>query len=123
MKISDILKARNAIASIYSDKLSSKLAYKFTKFLKGTETEENFYREKMQDILKKYGEVDEYGNLTEANNGVKIRSDKRNECFSAIADLESTEVDKPEIFFTIEELDEVKLSTEAMVGIFDFVKE
>lgn len=37
MKIIEILKARKAIASIYADKISAKLAYKFTKFLRETD--------------------------------------------------------------------------------------
>lgn len=123
MKITEILKARSAVASIYSEKIPAKLAYKFTKFLKETDTEEDFYKEKLQGIMNEYGEKDENGNFVEVNNGIKIKDSEKEKCFSEVLELESTDIDKPRTAFSIDEFDEIKLSTEVMIALFAFIKE
>ena len=123
MKITEILKARSAVASIYTEKLPSKLAYKFTKFIKETDAEEDFYKERLQSILKEYGEKDENGKYVEVTNGIKIKDAEKGECFAAVAELEATEVDTPKTRFSIDEFDDIKLSTEVMVALFAFIEE
>lgn len=123
MKITEILKARVAVASIYTEKLPSKLAYKFTKFIKETDTEEDFYKEKLQGIMKEYGEKGKDGKYVEVNNGIKIKDADKEKCFAAVAELEATEVDTPKTKFSIDEFDDIKLSTEVMVALFAFIEE
>lgn len=123
MKLIELLEARFSIHSLSKEKMPVKLAYRFTKFLKETNTEEDFYKEKLQEILLKYGEKDENGNYVVTPTGRKIREDAKDECFAAVVELESTEVDKPDISFTINELGELKMSPETMNSLFAFIKE
>lgn len=123
MKITEILEARKAVLSIYTEKLPSKLAYKFTKFLKETNTEEEFYKEKLQGIMKEYGEKDDSGKYIEVNNGIKIKDADKEKCIMAVVELEATEVDVPKTKFTIDEFGDIKLSTEVMVALFAFIEE
>ena len=51
MKLFEIIKARMTVAMLYREKIAGKLAYKFLKFLSATETDERFYREKLQEII------------------------------------------------------------------------
>ena len=123
MKIIEILKARKAIASIYTDKISAKLAYKFTKFLKETDTEEKFYREKLQSIMRVCGEKDKHGNLIEADGGIKVKDSEKDKCITLIMELEATDVDAPSTIFSIDELGDIRISTEDMIALFAFIKE
>lgn len=123
MKLVELLEARNAIRSLFQEKMSVRLAYRFTKFLKETHTEESFYNEKLQGIMIKYGEKDENGKFVETATGTKIREESRDDCFASVIELESTEVDTPSVLFTVEELSELKMSPETMNSLFAFIKE
>ena len=55
MKLFEIMRARMTVAMLYKEKVAGKLAYKFLKFLSATETDEKFDKEKLQEIIEKYG--------------------------------------------------------------------
>ena len=123
MRLSEIIKARMTVAMLYREKIAGKLAYKFLKFLTATETDERFYREKLQEIIEKYGEKDEGGNFIETETGIQIQKEYRDDCHKAIVELESTEVDKPSLSITYDELEDIKISTEGMTSLFAFIEE
>lgn len=123
MRLSEIIKARMTVAMLYREKIAGKLAYKFLKFLSATETDERFYREKLQEIIEKYGEKDEKGKFIETETGIQIQKEYRDDCHKAIVELESTEVDKPSLSITYDELEDIKISTEGMTSLFAFIEE
>ena len=124
MKLKDIIKARTVIGTLYREKISVKLAYKFMKFINATQKDEDFINEKMQEIIKEYGERDEKNKFVEAEGGgVKINPDKQEECMAKTIELDKTEVDDPGIVFTLDELDELKLSIVDMNALYPFIKE
>ena len=123
MRLSEIIKARMTVAMLYREKIAGKLAYKFLKFLTATETDERFYREKLQEIIEKYGEKDEKGEFIETKTGIQIQKEYRDDCQKAIVELESTEVDKPSLSITYDELEDIKISTEGMTSLFAFIEE
>lgn len=111
--------------AVKSQKLPIKTAYRLTKLAKAIEEEITFYREKIQSIIKEYGEVDENGQPipTEDGNGVKLRPGTEMECNSAIQELYTMEITLPDITFDIEEFDNVELTTEEFTAILPFIKE
>ena len=123
MRLSEIIKARMTVAMLYREKIAGKLAYKFLKFLTATETDERFYREKLQEIIEKHGEKDEKGKFIETETGIQIKKECRDDCHKAIVELESTEVDKPSLSITYDELEDIKISTEGMTSLFAFIEE
>lgn len=123
MKLFEIIRARMIVATLYKEKVAGKLAYKFLKFLTATETDERFYREKLQEIIEKYGEKDEKGKFIETETGIQIQKEYRDDCQKAIVELESTEVDKPSLSITYDELEDIKISTEGMTSLFAFIEE
>lgn len=123
MKIIEIILARRAVASMYSEKIPFALAYKFTKFLKETEAEGEFHKEKFQCIVNDYGEKDEKGNLVLAGNGFKVKDGETEKCFAAIKELDSTDVETPKTTFSLNDFNDIKLSTEAMSALFAFIEE
>lgn len=123
MKISKLISAKDALLPLSKERVSPKLAYKLMKFLRKIEVEEQFYNMKMKEIIDMYGEKDEDGRFVFVGEGIKIIKDKIDECNKRIADLSETEVDAPDIYFSIDELDEVKMSAKDMLAMSDFIKE
>ena len=124
MKLKDIIKARSVLSTLYKEKISVKLAYKFMKFINTTQKDEDFLNEKMQGIIEEFGERDENNEFTKLENGgIRIRPDKQKECMDKTIELDETEVDNPNITFTLDELDELKLSIVDMDALNPFIKE
>lgn len=123
MKISKLIAAKETMKPLCQERVSPKLAYKFMKFLSKIETEEQFYNTKMREIIETYGERDDKGGFVFVGEGIKIVKDKIDECNKKIADLSETEVDAPDIYFSIDELSEVKMSAKEILALSDFIKE
>jgi hypothetical protein len=104
-------------------KLSFKVLYKLSTLSKAIEEKTAFYREKFQEILQEYGEKDENGNLvpTDDGNGIKIKIETQQECFSKINELQMLEVELPDIKFDIEDFGNIELTMEIFQLITPFL--
>lgn len=110
---------------IKSQKLSIKTAYRLAQLNRAIENELQFYQDKVQSILQEYGEHDENGQLvpTEDGRGVKLMPGTEHKCYAAMAELQSLDVELPDIKFNIEEFGEATLSPEHMEAILPFIEE
>ena len=123
IKLNDLIRAKKVIESLSREKVAIKTSYKFMKFINTVQADEDFYQNKFREIIEEFAEKDGDGKYIASEGGVKIQEDKREECFKAVADLEGTEVDKPNIIFTLDEIGELKLSTEDLAPLFLFIEE
>ena len=123
MQIGTLIKTKNVLVQFFTEKLTPKLSYKLMKFISKIETEEKFFNEKMREIIDKYGEKDEKGKLIPMDNGIKLKDGTAFECNKEIAELESIEVEAPNITFTLDELSEIKLSVQDMFLLSEFIIE
>ena len=118
MNIITLLNIRQIFAQIAQMKISSKLAYKIMKFCKSIEIEEEFYDNKRMEIIRIYSEKDETGNpIVNADGTAKIIAEKMQEANRALRELNSMEVEIPNIRFSLAELEEVKLSVADMYAL------
>ena len=115
------------IQQIYpiTDKLPFKTAYKFAKLGEVIESELKFFQEKMQEIITTYSEKDESGHpiLTEDGASIKIQETKITECQKEINELNNVEVELSDIFFTIEELESLSLTTQQVYALMPLIKD
>ena len=115
------------IQQIYpiTDKLPFKTAYKFAKLGEVIESELKFFQEKMQEIITTYSEKDENGHpvLTEDGASIKIQESKVAECQQEINELNNVEADIHDIYFTIEELESLSLTTQQVYALMPLIKE
>lgn len=115
------------IQQIYpiTDKLPFKTAYKFAKLGEVIESELKFFQEKMQEIITTYSEKDENGQpvLTEDGASIKIQETQVTECQKEINELNKVEVDIHDIYFTIEELESLSLTTQQVYALMPLIKE
>ena len=124
MTLNDVLKARTVVSAVYREKMPVKLAYKFMKFLKITQKDEDFVNEKTREFIEEYGERDKDNQFVYTDNGgVKVKADKHEECVAKMTELRNTEVDDYEITFTVNELEDLKLSVEDITALSPFIVE
>lgn len=123
MQIIKLIQAKQVLTPLFQEKISARLSYKLMKFVSQLEVEENFYNNKMTEIINTYCERDSNGNLVPIDNGFKIRDDCISDCNNAISELEKIDVDTPGITFTVSEFDEIKLSINDMRVLSYFITE
>lgn len=123
MKLINIIQAREAIKSHLHDKISYRSAYKFAKFIKASETQDAFYNEKIKELIEAYGLKDKNDKFVYKNNSIALQPEHAQEWANTVAELNNTEVDMPQIFFEPQDFEEIKVSTEELIALSDFIKE
>ena len=106
-------------------RLPIKTAYKLSRLATAVEQEINFYRTKLREILAEYCQKDEEGNYipTADGQGFRIIEGKEAECRKAMEELDTLEVELPDIMFDIEEFEGLELKISELNGIMPFIKE
>lgn len=123
MKLQDLVKATKTLETLSNDKINVRLAYKIMKVLKETKNDVDFYQEKGAEIIKKFAEKDDKGEIKLSPDGrdIVLQKDKIDDFNKEYTELNDTEVKIPEIKFEIEELEEVKLSALDLMSIEEFL--
>ncbi len=123
MKIIDLINAKNAFDLNCKYDGDMQLALKVIKFVKAAEIEADFYNKKYSEILRQYAEKDNEGNLVQTENGLKIQKGAVEKFTDAINNLNEVEVDKPNIEFTVDELNKCDLTGNGLYALYPFIKE
>ena len=123
MKLIRIINAKEIFASHFQEKLSPSLSYKIYKLCKFAEQEEGFYNQKMREIISEYAERDENGGFININGQIKLVEATAQEAKQRVVDLETIDVEAPNIKFTLDELSEIKLSVMDIAAIDGFIEE
>jgi hypothetical protein len=124
MNIITLLDAAKIFVQFAQMKISSKLAYKIMKFQKSVEVEEDFYNKRRVEIINTYAEKDDAGNpIVNDDRTVKIIADKTQEAYRVMQELNNTEVDVPNVKFTLAELEGLELSVAEMYVLDAFIEE
>ena len=120
LKMNEIINFGYFYEEVKDKKLSFKVLFKLSNLAKAIDEKTLFYREKLQEIFKEYGEFDENGNLvpTEDGRGIKVRSGTEQDCLAKINELQSLDVELPEIKFDIDDFGDIELTIE----VFNLVK-
>ena len=122
MEINKLLQIRNVIVEHIDDKICAPLAYKLMKYLKTTDAEEEFYHKRTQELIDEYGEKDDSGKVVHnPDGGVNIQKDRIDECKKKIEELGATNVDSPDVKFSMNEIAELKLSVKEMYILDDLI--
>ena len=123
MKLSDLLNFTNFYEAIHDQKLPLKTSFKLTKIAKVISENGDFYREKMEELVKEYGRVDEEGNPIQDENGnILITEGKEDECHAKIQELQDFDI-PVEYKFSLEDFDGVELTLAATNLLVPFIEE
>ena len=125
MKLINVLNARSVITSKAQVKgVNFKTSFKFMKFLKATDEDENFYNEKREELIKTFATKDENGKIVIENNQYKFTDENLAEINKQISELAATEVEIPETLkFSSEELEKMEFTIEEVSAIYELIKE
>jgi hypothetical protein len=124
MKLKNVIQARNIFLAHTNDKMPAILAYKFMKAIKEFDDEENFYNEKIKEIIEAYGERDADGKFVFGKNGsVTVQKDKIDECNTKIKELEDTDVGGSAISFKPDELSGLEFTVKEIYILDEYIKE
>ena len=124
LKIIDLIKSKNAFDLNCKYDGDMQLALKVIKFVKAVETEADFYDKKYSEILSKYAEKDESGNIVPTDNGgIKIQEEHIKDFSSDVAKLNSVDVEKPNFEFTVDELNKCDLTGNGLYALYPFIKD
>lgn len=120
MKLGKLIKVREMIATHSNEAISVTLAYKMMKFMKASDSEDAFYITKIREIIEKYKDPEQ----NNSNDGkVRIQKGKETICQTELNDVENTEVEAPNIQFSLSELEELKLTVQEVFSLDEFIIE
>jgi hypothetical protein len=123
MKLGNIEKLYTVLKDFQEIDMPVKIAYKFSMLLNASETNYNFFIEKMRTILNKYAEKDENGQIINNEGTIPIQPNFLESAEKEVKDLHDIEIDMPNIKFTLEELESVSFKPSALRALVDFIEE
>lgn len=123
MKISNIETLKPTLLILSQKDLPFRLSYKVSKLLDKVERDSQFYTEKLRNIIQKYAMRDENGEIILEGENVKIESTSITAAEKELADLNDIDVDDINIFFTLEELENLEIKPSELQGLLPFIKE
>lgn len=123
MKLNSVLNFADFYREVKDKSMPFKTAYKLSKIAAAVETEVEFYRTKLTEIIREYSEKDENGDpvRTEDGEGVKLQAGREVECGEKIAELQNIEIQMP-MSLTIEDLESFDLTPELVAGVIPFIE-
>lgn len=123
ININELVQIGNLCEKFSNRVVSARLAYKLAKLSKAISEDINFYQEKYIEYLEMFGERDENGDFVSNKGNIKIISGLEQECKEKFNELNSIEVEIPNIKFSLEELEQLNMTMKDML-VFDlFVDE
>ena len=125
MTLSNVLSFPNFYNQIRSNPLPFKTAHKLSKLSKAVEEEIEFYREKMTELIEQYAQKDNDGNYVYINDGrdIAIIHEKIAECQAKIRELETMDIELPNITFSVEEFENTTLTVDELQPILPFIED
>lgn len=125
MKLVDIVNARKVISTKATEKLEFGLAYKFAKFIKLTNDDEDFYVRHQKKLIEQYCKKDDEGNIVPDENGrYQFDDDKIKPLNEKLKELADTDVEILNTCkFTTEELKPIQFSIEEVLALGDLIKD
>ena len=111
------------LIKLSSQQFSIQTQYKFLKLEQSLHTEWEIYQ-KQRAGLQQYFEKDEKGNpIILEDGGVKIDMSKYDELKQAIEEIESIDIQIPDIYFSLDELSDLGLTLGELSVLETFIKE
>lgn len=125
IKMFQLLEFQSFYNEIKDKKMPLKTAYKFSKLLSKLDNEINFYQEKLQQILSKYGKKDKNGEflLTEDKKGIQIKEDEVQNCQKEMEELHNLDIEISGITFSLDELEVLDMTIGEMNIIMPLIEE
>lgn len=114
---------KDLIVSIRDKSFSIKTQYKFLKLAKALDSELIIINEQKQRLIEKYVQTDENGEyIVNEDDGLVIKDDLVQEFQQKLLELDEMEIELPDLTFTLEELEDLKLSLQEIFYLEKFIE-
>ena len=123
MKISQIIDLSPIISKIISKDMTFSLAYKFAKLSKIITSNEEFYNQKMRELLEKYLQKDENGNYIEQEDGLLLIPETKVEFYEKLNELKNIEISDEVPKFNSIELDSISITPQDLIVLMPLIEE
>lgn len=106
MILVDAVNFQQVYNELSSMRLPIKVAYGLQKIYNALKADNEFFENRIKEIVSNYAKKDEDGNpiLTSDGRGIEVADDKREECNKEIGELYQTEITPPVVNLTLEDL-------------------
>ena len=122
LKISDLLNSTEALQKLAGKELKAKLAWQVSRVLKLAEKEIQDFNETRMNLIKKYGEKDENGELvTDENNNCKINNESINDFSNELNELIESEIEINANKIKIEDIENIDFTPAEMTQLEVFI--
>lgn len=122
VKISDLLNGTEALKKLAETQLKAKLAWQVGRILKAADTEIQSFNDTRMDLIKKYGEKDENGELiTDEKGNCKVMPDGIENFSNELNELINSEVEINANKISIDSLEDKEFTPAEMSQLEPFV--
>ena len=127
LDLNQILLATESYGKIKDEKFSLKVAYRLSKLFETLTNESNRYETLVREALIKYSKKDEDGKpiiKTTASGGesVEILPEYQEQFKEEIEELNTSEIEIEDCFFTFEDFGNLSISIDEIKGLLPFIK-
>lgn len=118
-----IRQINSIIELLEKKKFDIKTQYKIIKIKKAIQDEEQIYQEQLQLNCEQFFEKDSNNQpIINKDGAFKIKAEKMNECYLLMKQMNSLEVQIPDIYFTLDELQPLDLTLGELSVLEPFIK-
>ena len=123
VKRKDAVKITAIKDKIKDKRFNLQTQYKILKLIKAIEEEDEIMNQSVLKIANEYAEKDEVGQIIQSEDGgIKIDQNKKNELALALNELNTAELQLPDIYFNLEEFEGLDLTLEELDAFITFIK-
>jgi hypothetical protein len=123
MKLGYIDKLYITLSSFADKEMPIKLAYKITKLFSRIEEDHAFYIEEVRKIALKHAKKNESGEPEIEGANISIQEGHMDALEKELLELSEVEVSKPDICFTLEELEILQITPTNLQILLPFIEE
>jgi hypothetical protein len=123
VKISDLINSTETLQKLSQQDFKAKLAWSIARLLKSAEVEIQEFNTTRMNLIKKYGEKDENGELiTDENGNCKIEQNSVDAFSTELNELINTEVEINANKIKVEQLEEINFTPSEMAILEPFIE-
>ena len=108
---------------LYNKRFNLQTQYKILKLVKAIEEEDELMNQSVLKIANEYAEKDNNGEVVKTEDGgIKIDENKKAELALALNEMNTAQLQLPDIYFSLEEFDGLDLTLEELDAFMPFIK-
>lgn len=124
IKFKDFISIRDTLTTLQQlSRVKLRTAYEISRFMTTTEYNFQFYIDKLNEYLQKYGEKNESGELLIENNSYIIKKEYLEECNKALEELDNLEIEIREPKIWIDDFENTYINVSLLNPIIPFIIE